>query len=550
MLNSLSIKNFALIEDIELSLEDKLTIITGETGAGKSILLGALSLLLGKRANLKSIKNSQKKCIIEGVFSIGAYNLESLFKKLDLDYEGNSIIRREILPSGKSRAFVNDTPVKLKQMSALGKHLVDIHSQHETLFIGDIAYQYSVLDTLADNKELLKQYGKALNAYKQLKKELDALKAQQKEAKQSYDYHIFLLNELREAQLKPGLQKELEERYQQLSNVEELKENIAALIQNFQQEEFGLTDSLQKAKNLLIRLESFGENYKELNNRLDSVLLEVEDISAEIESLSEDIDDDPETLETVNEQLQNIYNLQNKHSFSSVEKLLDLQDELEEKVAVSEHAGEDQEKLEKTIEQARLKTKKLADRLMKKRKEVVPDFIISVVQLLGKLGMPDAQLNITIAQSNQFNAHGCDDMQWLFSANKGGRLQEVKKSASGGELSRIALVIKSILAQYSSLPTLIFDEIDTGVSGEVAQKIGSIMSAMSKNLQVLSITHLPQIAAKGAHHFKVFKETKNKNTHTTILKLNEDQRINEIAEMLSGKEKSESAITHAKVLLK
>lgn len=550
MLNSLSIKNFALIEDIELSLEDKLTIITGETGAGKSILLGALSLLLGKRANLKSIKNPQKKCIIEGVFSIGAYNLESLFKKLDLDYEGNSIIRREILPSGKSRAFVNDTPVKLKQMSALGKHLVDIHSQHETLFIGDIAYQYSVLDTLADNKELLKQYGKALNAYKQLKKELDALKAQQKEAKQSYDYHIFLLNELREAQLKPGLQKELEERYQQLSNVEELKENIAALIQNFQQEEFGLTDSLQKAKNLLIRLESFGENYKELNNRLDSVLLEVEDISAEIESLSEDIDDDPETLETVNEQLQNIYNLQNKHSFSSVEKLLDLQDELEEKVAVSEHAGEDQEKLEKTIEQARLKTKKLADRLMKKRKEVVPDFIISVVQLLGKLGMPDAQLNITIAQSNQFNAHGCDDMQWLFSANKGGRLQEVKKSASGGELSRIALVIKSILAQYSSLPTLIFDEIDTGVSGEVAQKIGSIMSAMSKNLQVLSITHLPQIAAKGAHHFKVFKETKNKNTHTTILKLNEDQRINEIAEMLSGKEKSESAITHAKVLLK
>lgn len=550
MLNSLSIKNFALIEDIELSLEDKLTIITGETGAGKSILLGALSLLLGKRANLKSIKNPQKKCIIEGVFSIGAYNLESLFKKLDLDYEGNSIIRREILPSGKSRAFVNDTPVKLKQMSALGKHLVDIHSQHETLFIGDIAYQYSVLDTLADNKELLKQYGKALNAYKQLKKELDALKAQQKEAKQSYDYHIFLLNELREAQLKPGLQKELEERYQQLSNVEELKENIAALIQNFQQEEFGLTDNLQKAKNLLIRLESFGENYKELNNRLDSVLLEVEDISAEIESLSEDIDDDPETLETVNEQLQNIYNLQNKHSFSSVEKLLDLQDELEEKVAVSEHAGEDQEKLEKTIEQARLKTKKLADRLMKKRKEVVPDFIISVVQLLGKLGMPDAQLNITIAQSNQFNAHGCDDMQWLFSANKGGRLQEVKKSASGGELSRIALVIKSILAQYSSLPTLIFDEIDTGVSGEVAQKIGSIMSAMSKNLQVLSITHLPQIAAKGAHHFKVFKETKNKNTHTTILKLNEDQRINEIAEMLSGKEKSESAITHAKVLLK
>ena len=549
MLKTLSIKNFALIEDVELSLEDQLTIITGETGAGKSILLGALSLILGKRADFGSIRNPKKKCVIEGVFSIQNYQLEKLFEHNDLDYEPESIIRREILPSGKSRAFVNDTPVKLQQLSALGTNLVDIHSQHETLFVGDVTYQYQVIDALAGNAALLTDFKKALKGYRKLQKELEDLIAKQAEAQKTYDYHLFLLKELNESKLQVGKLEELEESFQQLSNVEELKENLSFSLNQLQQEDIGVTDNLQEVKTKISHLSNYGQAYKDLSERLQSVLVELDDMRMEMETLAEDIEDNPALLDTVNEQLQQIYNLQKKHNVDSVEALLEIQTDLEEKVATSENADADIAKLKKQIKAAEDKTRKLGTQLTKSRKKVIPDFTKSVEEILAKLGMPDARLKVELEKATEFNLWGQNDMQWLFSANKGGRFLEMRKSASGGELSRITLAIKSILAKFSQLPTLIFDEIDTGVSGDIAQKMGDIMSEMAEHLQIISITHLPQIAAKGDHHFKVYKEHVGESTQTTIAKLENQARIQELAEMLGGKEKSDSAIAHAKALL-
>lgn len=550
MLNSLSIKNFALIEDVELALENNFTTITGETGAGKSILLGALSLLLGKRADIKNVRNPKKKCVIEGVFSIASYRLRPLFEANNLDYDPESIIRREILPSGKSRAFINDTPVNLKQMSALGEHLVDIHSQHEILFVGDALYQYEVIDALADNAQLFKEYSESLKEYNQLKEKLKTLVLQQQEAQKTYDYHLFLLNELRESQLEEGMQEKLEERSEQLSNVEELKEKLSSSIQELQQEDLGITDSLTEINSRLASLEHYGESYRELSARMNSVLLEVEDMTTEMEGLFESVEDDPKTLETINEKLHILYSLQKKHGLTSVAELMELQKELDEKVTTSENADQDKAHIEKAIKASKAKTNSLAQKLTENRIKAVPRFIKAVKVQLSKLGMADAQLKIEIDKSSEFSTRGKDNMQWLFSANQGGNFRPIKKSASGGELSRIALVIKSILAKFSSLPTLIFDEIDTGVSGDIAQKMGDIMDEMGKHLQIISITHLPQIAAKGSHHFKVFKEVRQGKTQTIIKDLKTAQRIEELAEMLGGKEKLDSAIAHAKALLK
>lgn len=549
MLKTLSIKNFALIEDVELTLKDKLNIITGETGAGKSILLGALSLLLGKRADFGSIRNPEEKCIIEGTFLIRDYDLSSLFQKNDLDYEAETIIRREILPSGKSRAFVNDTPVNLQQLSNLGIHLVDIHSQHDTLFVGDTDYQYQVIDALAGNKNLLIQYSESLKKYKKLQKELEVLKTKQAEAQKSYDYHLFLYNELKESKLYEGMQEELEESYERLSNVEELKENLSFSLHKLQEEEIGIISNLKEIRSKFGQLENFGQIYKELNQRFQSVLLELDDMRMEMENLAENIEDDPQALESVNAELQNLYNLQKKHQVDSVEALLEIQSNLEEEISASENAEANTDQLQKQIDKAYQEAQQQADQLLKSRKKIIPDFIKSIQDILSKLGMPDAQLKIELNPSKEFNTSGKDQMQWLFSANKGGRFTEMRRSASGGELSRITLAIKSILAKFSQLPTLIFDEIDTGVSGDIAQKMGDIMSEMSENLQVISITHLPQIAAKGNHHFKVYKQLIKDSAQTTIKKLSDEDRILELAEMLGGKEQSESAIAHAKALM-
>lgn len=549
LLTNLSIKNFALIEDVSLQLQDDFTIITGETGAGKSILLGALSLLIGKRADIASVRNPDKKCMVEGHFKISVYQLENFFVDNDLDYEPETIIRREILPSGKSRAFINDTPVTLQKLVLLGNQLIDIHSQHETLSLGEVNYQFKIIDDLANHKTTLVSYKQKLNSYKTLLKQLEELKASQKEAKAAYDYNLFLVSELQEANLKEGIQEELEEKFTELNNVEELKENLSASSFHLEQEEIGVLAVLRDVKNKLSRLENFSESYKEIFQRVESSLLELEDVTEEIVRLESKIEDDPEELTLVNQKLQQIYNLQRKHDVETVEELLVLQNDLEKKVASSENADEELTVLEQKIEASKQEALALAQQLYKTRKKEIPTFISKMQAILAEIGMPDARLKIEIALQEEFNAHGIDKMNWLLAANKGGSFKDIKKAASGGELSRITLAVKSILAFYGKLPTIIFDEIDTGVSGDVAQKMGNIMLKMSQEMQVIAITHLPQIAAKGKQHLKVYKETKKKITTTNIEQLSEENRILELAEMLGGKEKSNSAIAHAKQLL-
>lgn len=549
MLTFLSIKNFALIEDVNLQLREGMSIITGETGAGKSILLGALSLLLGKRADLSTVRDASKKCVVEGNFSISAYNLQAFFEENELDFDAQTIVRREILPSGKSRAFINDTPVNLSAMENLGNRLIDIHSQHETLSVGDTDYQFKIIDALAGNISELENYEKTYRHLNQLKKSLAELKTGQQEAAAVYDYNLFLLNELREANLKPGMQEELEEQQQQLSNVETLKENLGGALDLLQQEEIGNLASLREIKNRLAQIENISNEYKSFSERLKSAYLELEDLSEELERSLNKVDDDPETLNVVNERLQVLYNLQKKHQVATVGELLEIQQTLAEKVSVTENADEAVSKLEAQIESAKNETQKIALQLHLNRKKAIPVFVAAVEKIVSNLGMPDAKLKVELQQLPNFNSFGNDEMSWKLSANKGSGFNELKKTASGGELSRITLAIKSILAEYSNLPTIIFDEIDTGISGDIAQKMGSILHSMGTNMQVVAITHLPQIAAKGDQHFKVFKTVKNNQTETNIAQLKKEERLIELAEMLGGNENQDSAMAHARALL-
>ncbi len=549
MLTSLSIKNFALIDDITLELRDGLTIITGETGTGKSILLGALSLLLGNRADLSTVRNSGKKCVIEGVFAISDYRLQSFFEEQELDYEPETIIRREILPSGKSRAFINDSPVNLSILGSLGARLIDIHSQHDTISLGDTEYRFSVIDALAGNDLLLAEYRKNFQEFNQLKRDLETLQSQQKEANAVFDYNSFLLNELRNANLKPRVQNELEEQQQQLDNVEALKENLGEALELLQREEVGNLAGLHEIKIRLGRIQQFSSNYKSLYERVESVQLEMEDVLQEMEDAILEIEDDPETLALVNQRLHEIYNLQKKHGVSTVEELLEIQEELTEKIAITENADVAFSKLNVQMEKAKTKTSDLGEKLHKQRTKILPKFITSIEKILQELGMPEARLKFSLHTTQNFSHRGNDEMEWKLAANKGSEFNDLKKVASGGELSRITLAIKSILAEYSKLPTIIFDEIDTGVSGEIAQKMGNILRSMGKQMQVISITHLPQIAAKGKQHFKVFKESKNNKTETKIVQLNGEERILELAGMLGGNENHASAIIHAKALM-
>ncbi len=532
-----------------MDLRSGFTIITGETGAGKSIMLGALSLLLGKRADLSAIRNAEKKCVIEGTFSISSYDLKSLFAAEDLDYEPQTIIRREILPSGKSRAFINDTPANLSSLQVLGERLLDIHSQHETLSLGDNNYQFLVIDSLAGNELKLKEYQKELQQLKKLQKDLQQLREEQAQATKEYDYNLFLLTELQQAKLEPGMQEELEERYEELSNVEQLTEQLGGAINNIQQEEIGAAASLREAKNNLQKISGISNQYHQLFGRLQSVNIELDDIATELESALDKVEANPAELEQVNAKLQVLYNLQKKHAVATVEELREIQEELAKKVAVSENADEEITRLEKVIFEKKEELHKIASEIHTSRKSIIPKFIQEVETILDDLGMPNATLKIQLEQQKEFYANGQDKLTWLLAANKGGAYNDIKKAASGGELSRIMLAVKSILATYSQLPTIIFDEIDTGVSGDIAQKMAGILQKMGKNMQVIAITHLPQIAGKGDRHFKIFKEDAAHSTITNIKELNGEDRIEELAMMLGGKNISESAVAHAKALL-
>ena len=549
MILSLSIKNYALIEDIQVPLTKGLTIITGETGAGKSILLGALGLLLGKRADLGSVKDATQKCIIEGEFSLKGYGLQPLFKDHDLDYDVHTIIRREILPSGKSRAFVNDTPVGLSQLQALGGYLVDIHSQQETNSFATEVFQLEVLDALAGNAPILQGYQNALLEFTSISKQLEKQLSQKEAALKELDYHTFLQQELMEASLHTIDQQALETNYNTLNNAEEIQGSFAEIEQLFSQENTGIIDSVKQARSLLNNISKYAPSYQELYDRLHSVTLELEDVISSIENASEDLQVDPTELFRINEVLQTLYRLQHKHSVSSVKELSDIESNLSSKIYNSQHLDTTIETLEKEKQKLTQALLKLAKDLHDNRVEALPMLQQKLETYLSLLGLPNAKFKVEFTTSPTFKKSGTDSLAVYFTANKGGNFGLLKKVASGGEMSRIMLSVKALLSQYKKLPTIVFDEIDTGVSGEIALKMAYIMGEMSTHMQILSITHLPQIAAKGEQHIKVYKEDRQNTTVTHLKQLSQEERIVEIAQMIGGKNITDTTLANAKELL-
>lgn len=549
MLTSLTIKNYALIDHLQVGFSNGLTIITGETGAGKSILLGGLSLILGKRADLSSVKDASEKCIIEATFDIANYDLKAFFKSEDLDYEPQTIIRREILPSGKSRAFINDTPVNLDSLQLLGAHLLDIHSQHQTLQLTNDDFQFQVIDALASNADHLKQYSENLETFKKLQFQLKSLNNKKADAIKEYDYNAFLLKELKDATIVVGELESLEEEYETLNNIEYIKERLSASNELLTNDEVGLIHHMTELKQQFSKLLNFGSIYKDVYERINSSFVELDDIFIEIENLQERLEADPNRLEIVNAKLQILHNLMLKHTASDEKELIQIREELSKKVGETEDLDASILQLENDIEVIQKKLVTDSKTINSNRNKVIPQLVKQLETILSTLGMPNSKFNIKVLPSKNYYTNGTDDLEFLFSANKGGNFSELKKSASGGELSRIMLAIKSILSNYIQLPTIMFDEIDTGVSGEISNKMATIMHEMSQTMQVFTITHLPQIAAKGDTHYKVFKEDINDVTLTQLKKLNTDERVVEIAQMLGGVKLSDSAIAHAKELL-
>jgi DNA repair protein RecN (Recombination protein N) len=549
LLTSLNIHNYALIEELHVDFTEGLTMITGETGAGKSILLGALGLVLGNRADLNSLKDTSKKCIIEAVFQLNNYDLASFFQQENLDYESETIIRREILPGGKSRAFINDTPVNLNVLSDLNSYLIDVHSQNQTTAITQTAFQFEILDALANHKNKVESYKRGLSLYKYLQKELATLLLEQQKANEQYDYNSFLWNELVAANLKETEQEDLEVLLEKLNHVEEIQQNLAEALQISDLEEIGITASLKKIRYNIQKIAHYAKDYDEIAHRFESVFIEFQDIVTSIEKSFEKLEVNPAEIEQLNQRLQLIYILQKKHHVNSISELLILQDELAEKIKVVENASAIIKEKEAEIHKVQQQLNQLALEIHQNRLKVIPSLSAQLEHILQQLGMPNAQFQINLNLFEAFSSNGEDEITWLFSANKGTNLGELKKVASGGEMSRIMLAIKSVLSKYTKLPTIIFDEIDTGISGEVANKMAEIMQQMAANMQVITITHLPQIAAKGAHQFKVFKMDDLDITKTQIRKLSKEERIKELAEMLGGKSISASAIEHAKQLL-
>ena len=549
MLTGLVIKNFALIDHLEVNFSEGMTSITGETGAGKSILLGGLGLVLGNRADLSTLKNVDEKCFVEATFSIQDYNLKNLFEELDLDYDAITLIRREILPSGKSRAFVNDSPVNLNILQRLGQELIDVHSQHQTLSLTQSDFQLEVLDALANNKINLDQYQNQLTQYKKVEERLLELTALQDSQKQDLDYSTFLLNELLEASLVPGMLIPLEEEEQELIHAEEIGLSLLKASQIINEEQMGVEVQLNEVRSALSKVSSLSEKHLPLFNRIESLKIELLDLNQEIQLQAEQIEANPSRLAAVKEALQKIYDLQAKHHCQGIEELIAIRESLDQKVQSTATLGEDLIGLTEERDQLRIQVQQVAEILSEKRRKTIPSLKEELESLLGILGMPNARFNIDLLPSDRFLLHGKDQLVFEFSANKGSQFGTLKKVASGGELSRIMVSIKAILSRFKTLPTIIFDEIDTGVSGEVSYKIGGVMHRMSQYMQVITISHLPQVAAKGAHHFKVYKETINQSTYTQLKKLKPEDRILEIAQMLGGEEISETAIQHAKELL-
>jgi DNA repair protein RecN (Recombination protein N) len=549
MLQKLSIRNYALIDSVDLELDKGLNIITGETGAGKSIMLGALSLILGQRAETRYFFNQDKKCIIEGQFILADNLLQPFFEENDIDFYQESTLRREISTDGKSRAFINDTPVTLGVMKQVGERLIDIHSQHATLEVSDPGFQLSVVDTLAGHQELLAGYRSQFKLYRQQQQHLSELQAKADEARNKQDYEQFLFNELESANLQTDEQEKLETELQMLNNAESIKRSLLNSYNLLSEQETAVLPILKEVINQLQSIEKFNPAYSILNERLRSALIELKDISAETAGLEEHIVFNPSRIEEINARLDVVYGLEQKHRVNSIEELLTIQDQLSDNLASLLSGDEEIERLVKALELMHTALEEMAAKLSANRSQSITTTEASVSQVLQQVGMPNAKIKMEQAQATVLSKDGKDIISLLFSANSGQPPAPVGKVASGGELSRLMLAIKSIMAKHTSLPTLIFDEIDTGISGETALRVGDVIGGLEKNMQVICITHLPQIAAKGDAHYFVYKNEETERTTTGIRKLSRNDRVNTIAQMLSGKTPGASAMENAKDLL-
>ena len=551
MLQSIHIQNYALIESLDIDFHSGFSVITGETGAGKSIILGAIGLLVGQRADSKAIKTGASKCVVEAHFNISTYQLEDFFNENDLEYDGEEcILRREVHASGKSRAFINDTPASLVQMKALGEKLIDVHSQHQNLLLNHEDFQLNVLDILANSREALQTYKSLYNSYKQTVRELNTLIEEAEKNRQDEEYIRFQVQQLEDAHLQAGEQEELEQELEMLTHAEDIKSSLFKVNQLMDEGEMNLVSLSKEAMQVLQSISRVYAPASEWSNRLESCYLELKDMAHEIAYASDEIEFNPTRLDYVNERLNLIYTLQQKHQLSSVEELLELAGKLNEKLDAITSSDDHIQELTQKKDLLYQQVLSQAEILTRMRTEASKEIEAQMQAYLIPLGMPNVRFAVELSPRKEPDASGMDNVSFLFSANKNGTLQQVASIASGGEIARVMLSLKAMIAGAVKLPTIIFDEIDTGVSGSIAEKMALIMQEMGQaDRQVISITHLPQIAARGAHHYKVYKEDTEVGTNSHICILNEEERINEIAHMLSGATLTEAALNNAKALL-
>ena len=549
MLYKLSIKNFALIDSLEIDFSNGFSIITGDTGSGKSILLNALSLIVGKRADHTSLKNDKFKCIVEGEFDLKSYELKKIFLDNDLDYFEYSILRREILPNGKSRSFVNDSPVKLDIMKSIGEKLVDIHTQSQSLVSSKDDFFFSLIDSLSEQQNIVTNFSQNLSIYKEMNLELEKLNRLNASLQNDYDYNQFLFNELNNAKLRDGEQEELEESLKVLKNSEEIILSLNEIDNLFQNDPNCIENQIRNLNSILNNLSNYSDKFLEYKNRIESVLIELDDVKLELRNSSMNFNHNSTDLEGFESRLNLIYSLQKKHSVNSIIQLIELKDNLKKKLDDNQVVGIDIDNLKNDILTKESLLKEQSKKISASREKVLPNLKIEIESILSSLGMENASFVFNLSKSKKYNKFGIDVIDVLFSANKGIDFAPLFKVVSGGELSRILLTIKSILSHHLNLPTMIFDEIDTGVSGEMSNAMANLMLKMSKKMQIISITHLPQVAAKGNHHYNIYKYESLGATNTEIKKLNNNERVEEIAKMLSGDKISSSALNHAKQLL-
>lgn len=550
MLRSLYIKNYALIDSLEIDFEPGFSVITGETGAGKSIILGALSLILGQRADIKAIKQGDSKCVIEGSFDVSAYDLRAFCEEKGIEYDSDSyILRREILSTGKSRAFINDSPVSLTDLKELGSQLIDIHSQHQNLLLSDTRFQMQVVDALAGNKELLSRYQQAFHQYKQSEKALAELREAVRKSKEEEDYLRFQIESLTEASLQEGEQEELENELETLTHAEDIKSALFKIHSLLSDDDKGIVLGLKEGLNTSQQLAKVYARSEEISERLQTAYIDLKDLASEMDKLANDVEFNPERLAFIESRLDLIYTLQKKYHVNAVSELLALYEEFKQKIENIESSDQQLEALEKEVHEKSEKVFALAKQLTDSRTSITDSFEKDLTDRVAYLGMPNIRFRSEIITEKHPNIYGLDRVLFQFSANKNVPLQPVAEIASGGEISRLMLCLKSMIAGATALPTIIFDEIDTGVSGEIADKMGEVMREFGKNMQVLAITHLPQIAAKGKAHYKVYKSDDEHTTTTNLVRLSDEERLTEIARMLSGSTVTEAAIQNAKVML-